>query len=82
MKKSFKTQIPIEGFDNDEVSFALISFLYENSSIEPVPVELIEVSEISMAKREMSSLAVEGEIISPLLYFFDARMFVLDYRRV
>ncbi|MBM3197634.1 MAG: hypothetical protein FJZ58_00065 [Chlamydiae bacterium] len=76
-KQGVKVTLPVEGFGKQSLSFVLLSSVYEGSPVQPVCLHIEQDSE----KLDALYLAVQGEVISPLLRFFDAPMFMFDYHR-
>jgi len=75
------------GEENPEVCWELLSFVYGESEIDPVFIELDDpdTEDLWGQKHRMQMepllLSVEGEIIFPMKHLFDTDMFILNYRQ-
>lgn len=82
-----KLPVAFFGEEGMDVCLELLSLVYGESEIAPVPVnfEADEMEDYLRQKHrdkvEPLLLAVEGEIIFPLRGLFDSDMFILNYRQ-
>lgn len=82
-------KLPVAYFGGEEmeVCLELLSLVYGESEIIPVPVEFEEGAEEDYLSQKYKDqvkpllLAVEGEIIFPLIGMYDCDMFILNYRQ-
>ena len=82
-------KLPVAYFGEEEmtVCLELLSLVYGESEIIPVPITFDEGDEedyLSQKYKDQVSplfLAVEGEIIFPLIGMYDSDMFILNYRK-
>ncbi len=82
-------KLPVAYFGGEEMSVCLelLSLIYGESEITPVPINIEDSDEEDYLSRKYKDqvqpllLAVEGEIIFPLLGMYDSDMFILNYRQ-
>ncbi len=82
-------KLPVAYFGEEGMSVCLelLSLVYGESEIMPVPVNFEEGDEEDYLSQKYKDqvgpllLAVEGEIIFPLLGMYDSDMFILNYRK-
>jgi hypothetical protein len=87
VKNAKKLPVAYFGEEEMDVCLELLSLVYGESEITPVPINIEgneEEDYLSGKYRnqvEPLMLAVEGEIIFPLKGMFDSDMFILNYRQ-